>query len=88
MGTKSRVTHASGKILITYMHSSGSQNSLENVQKVDISRRKYDTGREEKRLLACSNVPALKPDLDCKRPVNEWGRQTSSEHIGTNEWSV
>ena len=49
MATKSRVTHASGKT--DNIHSSGSQNSLENGHKVDIGRRKMIPEEKKERPL-------------------------------------
>ena len=60
MGTMSRVTHASGKILI---HSLGSPKSLENGQKVDIGVEKTMPEMKKERLLTLrnhGNVPMLK----------------------------
>ena len=63
MGTMSRVTHASGKILITntvWAH----QSRLENGQKVDIGVEKTMPEMKKERLLTLrnhGNVPMLKP---------------------------
>ena len=51
MGTMSRVTHASGKILITDTYSSGSTKSLENGQKVNIGVEKTMPEMNKERLL-------------------------------------
>ena len=74
------------------IHSLGSQNSLENGQKVDISRRKNDTGREKNMTIGMTQRSFAKSRYRLKRPVNEGAGHlctfTRKQAHGWSFWSI
>ena len=95
MGTTSRVTHASGKTLITYtVRAHQTRQKMGKKSTSAVEKTMPETKKE--RLLTLRNVPTLNPGvlIEATGKQIEMGdghlftfTRNQSEHIGTNGWS-